>query len=178
MIRGLLRRFFGARRALMWRPSRTYQHVTFAALIAFVIIDAWPALVLTPVWKEPPAIYDVLKYTPNVTIAEFPLGDDETRNLPFMYFSLWHWARMVNGYSGFIPKSYADFHKEMVFFPDARSIDALRTRGVTYVSVNCGLYYAGCGELMAAMRHDTRLRLVSDASWNDQPVQLYEVLAP
>jgi hypothetical protein len=44
--------------------------------------------------------------------------------------------------------------------------------------VNCGLYYAGCGELMAAMRHDTRLRLVSDASWNNQPVQLYEVLAP
>ena len=38
----------------------------FAALIAFVMIDAWPALVLTPVWKEPPPIYDVLKYTPNV----------------------------------------------------------------------------------------------------------------
>ena len=169
---------FGARRALRWRPSRTYQHVVFAALIALVMIDAWPALVLVPVWKEPPPIYDVLKYTPNVTIAEFPLLDDETGNIPFMYFSLWHRARMVNGYSGFIPKPYVDFKKEMVFFPDARSIDALRARGVTYVSVNCGLYYEGCGRLMDAMRHDTRLRLAADASWNNQPVQLYEVLAP
>ena len=38
-------------------------------------------------------------------------------NIPFMYFSLWHWARMVNGYSGFIPKSYADFQKEMAALP-------------------------------------------------------------
>jgi hypothetical protein len=169
---------FGARRALRWRPSRTHPHVVFAALVALVMIDAWPALVLTPVWKEPPPIYDVLKYTPNATIVEMPIVDDETRNLPFMYFSLWHWARMVNGYSGFIPKAYADFRKEMVFFPDARSLEALRRRGVTYVSVNCGLNYDGCGELMAAMRHDTRLRLAADVQWNGNPVQLYEVLPP
>ena len=169
---------FGARRALRWRQSRSYQRAAFAALIAFVMIDAWPALVLTPVWRDPPPIYEVLKYTPNATIAELPLLDDETGNLPFMYFSLWHRARMVNGYSGFIPKSYADFRKEMVFFPDARSVDALRARGITYVSVNCGLYYPGCVELMDAMRHDTRLRLTADGSWNNQPVQLYEVLAP
>jgi len=31
---------------------------------------------------------------------------------------------------------------------------------------------------MDAMRHDTRLRLTADGSWNNQPVQLYEVLAP
>jgi hypothetical protein len=143
---------FGARRALRWRPSRTYQRAVFAALIAFVLVDAWPALVLTPVWKEPPAIYDVLRYTPNPIIAEMPLRDDETGNVPYMYFSLWHWARMVNGYSGFIPRSYADFRKEMVSFPDARGIEALRRRHVTYVSVNCGLNYTGCDELMARMR--------------------------
>jgi hypothetical protein len=169
---------FGVRRVLAWRTSRTYQHSAFAVLIAFVMIDAWPALAIRPVWREPPPIYDVLKYTPNVVIAETPLLDDETANIPFMYFSLWHWTRMVNGYSGFTPKSYADFHTEMVFFPDRRSIAALRKLGVTYVSVNCGLYYAGCGELMDAMRHDTRLRLAADTQWNGHTVQLYEVLAP
>jgi hypothetical protein len=142
------------------------------------MIDAWPALVLTRVWKEPPPIYDVLRYTPNSIILETPILDDETSNLPYMYFSVWHWARMINGYSGFIPQSYADFRKEMVFFPDTRSIAALRRRGVTYVGVNCGLGYAGCGALMDAVRHDTRLRLAADTHWNNHTVQLYEVLPP
>jgi hypothetical protein len=169
---------FGAKRVLSWRSSRNYQHAAFAVLIAFVMVDAWPMLALRPVWKEPPSIYEVLKYTPNVVIAETPILEDETGNVPFMYFSLWHWTRMVNGYSGFIPNSYAEFRKQMVFFPDAMSIGALRSRGVKYVSVNCGLIYPGCSDLMNAMRHDTRLRLAADAQWNGQPVQLYEVLAP
>jgi hypothetical protein len=169
---------FGARRALAWSSSRGYQHTAFAALVVFVMVDAWPALTVRPVWKAPPSIYEVLKYTPNVVIAETPLLEDETANIPFMYFSLWHWTRMVNGYSGFIPNSYAEFRKQMVFFPDSMSIAALRSRGVKYVSVNCGLIYAGCRELMDAMRHDTRLRLAADTQWNGQTVQLYEVLAP
>jgi hypothetical protein len=169
---------FGAQRALAWRPSRRYQHAAFAVLVAFVMIDAWPALSVGPVWKEPPSIYDALKYTPSVVIAEMPLLDNETANIPFMYFSLWHWTRMVNGYSGFIPNSYAEFRKGMVFFPDASSIATLRRLGVTYVSVNCGLHYPGCHELIDAMRKDTRLRLAADTQWNEDTVQLYEVLAP
>src|SRR5262245_25346018 len=94
---------FGAKRALAWRQSRLYQRAAFAVLIAFAMVDAWPALPLQPVWKEPPSTYDVLKDTPNVVIAETPLLDNEVGNLPFMYFSLWHWTKMVNGYSGFIP---------------------------------------------------------------------------
>jgi hypothetical protein len=169
---------FGARRALAWRPSRRYQRAAFGVLIAFVMIDAWPALAIRPVWKEPPSIYEVLKYTPNAVIAETPMLDNEAFNIPFMYFSLWHWTRMANGYSGFIPKSYGRFREDMVFFPDTRSIAALRRLGVTYVSVNCGLYYPDCHELMDAMRHDKRLRLAADTQWNGHTVQLYEVLAP
>jgi hypothetical protein len=169
---------FGAKRVLAWRTSRGYQHAALAILIAFVMVDAWPALALRSVWKEPPSIYDVLKYTPNVVIAETPVLEDETSNIPFMYFSLWHWTRMVNGYSGFIPNSYAEWRKQMVFFPDATSIAALRSRGVKYVSVNCGLIYPGCRDLMDAVRHDTRFRLTADTQWNGQTVQLYEVLAP
>ena len=48
------------------------------------------------------AIHKTLLYTPDAVIAELPTLDGETSNLPYMYFSLWHWARMVNGYSGFI----------------------------------------------------------------------------
>ena len=169
---------FGAQRVLRRRQSARAQHAMFAALIAFVMIDAWPTLVLTPVWKEPPPIYDALRFAPNAILVETPIPSDEIGNIPYMYFSMQHWARLVNGYSGFIPQSYADFQKAMLLFPDADGIDALRRRGVTYVSVNCGLSFAGCQELSEAMRRSKALRLAADTTWMGQPVQLYEVLPP
>ncbi|HEY3158307.1 MAG TPA: hypothetical protein VGJ78_05030 [Vicinamibacterales bacterium] len=173
---------FGARRALRWRAASAYQHAMFAGLIAFVMVDAWPSLQLEPVWKEPPPIYDAFRYTPNAVLVETPLPNDEIFNIPYLYFSTWHFAKMVNGYSGFTPQSYADFYKEMELFPDSRSIAALRQRGVTYVTVNCGvgtfLSPLECGVLMNAVRHDIRLRLTSSVQWNGHTVQLYEVLPP
>ncbi len=171
---------FGARRALRWRPWRVYQHAVFAGLVAFVMIDAWPSLHLEPVWKEPPPIYDALKYVPSATLVETPMPMDEIFNVPYMYFSMWHWGRMVNGYSGFIPKSYVEFHKEMALFPDAQSIAALQKRGVTYVTVNCGLQIllnpVDCGALVDRVRHQPHLRLAAETQWNNHTVQLWEVL--
>jgi hypothetical protein len=173
---------FGALRALRWRTSRAYQHAAFAALILLVMIDAWPALRLEPVWTEPPPIYDVLRYAPKAVLVETPIPGNEIFNIPYMYFSTWHFAKLVNGYSGFVPEAYADFVKEMALFPDNRSIAALRQRGVTYVSVNCGigtfLSALECGTLMDGVRHETRLRLTSSVQWNGHTVQLYEVLPP
>ena len=165
---------FGARRVLRWCRSRTCEHAVFAALIAFVMIDAWPVLPLRPVWREPPAIYNGLKGTPGVILAEFPILQDETGNIPFMYFSLWHWSPMVNGYSGFIPKSYADLRMEIATFPSAEAVAALRRRGVTHVTVNCGLRYPGCGDLRGEMRFSPYLRLIADTEWLGLPAQLYE----
>jgi hypothetical protein len=171
---------FGARRLLRRRQSPAYQHAVFAALIAAVMIDAWPSLTLQPVWKEPPPIYDPLRFAPNAVLAETPILEDAFDNIPYMYFSMWHWARMVNGYSGFIPKSYDDLHKAMLRFPDAQGIDALRRRGVTYVSVNCGLNDSerGCEQRAEAMRRNTALRLTADTTWMGRTAQLYEVLPP
>jgi hypothetical protein len=169
---------FGARRAFAWRHSRAYQHAAFAAMIVFVMIDAWPSLTLTPVWTEPPPIYDALRFAPKAVLVELPLSDDPISNVPYMYFSMWHWARMVNGYSGFIPDSYAEFQKQMLLFPTDWGMDALRKRGVTYVSVNCGLGYPDCDQMRAQMRRRKDLRLTSSGEWNGHPVELYEVVAP
>ena len=169
---------FGARRVLRWCRSRTCEHAVFAALIAFVMIDAWPVLTLKPVWTEPPAIYNALKGTPGVILLETPILGDETGNIPFMYFSLWHWSPMVNGYSGFIPQSYADLRKEIATFPSAEGVAALRRRGVTHVTVNCGLGYPGCDELRGEMRYSPYLRLLADTRWEGGPVQLYEIAGP
>ncbi len=169
---------FGARRVLRWCRLRTCEHAVFAVLIAFVMIDAWPVLTLRPVWTEPPTIYSALKGTPGAILAETPMLSDETGNVPFMYFSLWHWSPMVNGYSGFIPKSYADLRKEMATFPSAEGVSALRRRGVTHVTINCALGYPSCDELRGEMRYSPYLRLLADTRWQGGPVQLYEIAGP
>lgn len=169
---------FGARRVLRWHRSRAYAHAAFAALIALVMIDAWPALELRPVWEQPPAFYERIAGRPDAVLAEFPMAaeKDTPANLPFMYFSLWHWRPMVNGYSGFSPRSYGTLVADTSAFPDPGAIAALRQRGVTHVTVNCGLGYAGCEDLRSRARNAPRLRLVENARWNDVDVQLYEIL--
>jgi len=167
---------FGARRLLQRPQSRTHQRAIFAALIAFVLLDAWPSLPLVAVWKSPPPIYEFVRTVPNPVLVEIPLPDTEIGNIPYMYFSTWHWIPMVNGYSGFIPDSYAVFEKAMRHFPDPTSIEALRRRDVTHVAVNCGFGYAACDELKDALHHTSTLRLIVDTTWIDHPVQLYEVL--
>jgi hypothetical protein len=169
---------FGARRVLAWRASRAYREIVFAALIALVLVEAWPSLALGPVWREPPDLYRLMKYIPNAVLAEMPMLQTETANIPYMYFSIWHWLPMVNGYSGFVPKSYQDLRRDLALFPAAEAVEALRKRGVTHITVNCGFDYAGCNELMDAMRHARRLRLVAATVWRGFPVQLYEVLPP
>src|SRR5436190_23236056 len=85
---------------------------------------------------------------------------------------------MVNGYSGFAPDSYKRLRSDISKFPADEGVEALRRRGVTHVTVNCGLGYPGCYDLMSAMSHARRLRLTMNTVWMGQPVQLYEVLAP
>jgi hypothetical protein len=166
---------FGARRILRrGRPGRQ-AHIVFAILVVVVVVDAWPALRLTPAFREPPAVYEVVKNTPGAILAEFPLPYDEVQNIPYMYFSLWHQARLVNGYSGFIPMSYADFTKDVAGFPAADAIDALERRGVTHVTVNCALELPGCDSMRALARQSPRLRLMAEAPWQGRSVQLYRV---
>jgi hypothetical protein len=169
---------FGARRMMQWRRSRQWELAMFAGLIAFIMIDAWQALMLSPVWKEPPPIYQRLKFTPGAILAEFPMAEPTNinRNTSFLYFSLWHWSRMVNGYSGFTPPSYADLHQEIVNFPRDEAVAALRARGVSHVTVNCGLADGRCDDLADQMSHSAQLRMVADANWMGHQVQLYEVL--
>ena len=166
---------FGARRILGWCRSRINQRAAIAVLIVLIAIDAWPALPLVPVWKEPPPIYETLKARRDVVLAEFPVDENPVFNTPFMYFSVWHWRPIVNGYSGYIPESYVAVIPDLMEFPRGDSIAALRRRGVTHVTVNCGLQRNVCKETMTLMGHSPGLRLITEARWEGEPVQLFEL---
>jgi hypothetical protein len=166
---------FGVRRVLGWCRSPRARWSAITALAGLVMIDAWPALPLVPVWKEPPAIYDTLKTTSGVVLAEFPVDVNEVFNTPYMYFSVWHFLPMVNGYSGHIPESYTALAPDLLEFPRGDSAAALRRRGVTHVTVNCGLRFGECEALMNLTRQSPDLRLIMETSWEGEPVRLFEL---
>jgi hypothetical protein len=167
-------------RRLLEGRSPSWVRGSVGALILVLAIDLRPVLDLVPVWPEPPPIYGVASGSRDVVLAEFPMGLTRvgyTSNVPFMYFSLWHWAQMVNGYSGHAPADYADFEKAMSAFPDPSALAVMRARGVTHVSVNCALYYrGGCDPILEAADAQPALRLVASAKWQGKAVRLYELL--
>lgn len=166
---------FGIRRILGWCRSRTIRQGLIAAATVLIAIDAWPALPRVPVWKEPPPVYEALKDRSDVVLAEFPVDENAVFNTPFMYFSIWHWQRSVNGYSGYVPESYAALTPDLVEFPRGDTVAALRRHGVTHVTVNCGLQRNVCKETMTLMGRSPGLRLLTEARWEGEPVQLFEL---
>ena len=166
---------FGAKRLLAAPRSATGQHIVFAGLIATGVVNVWPNLPLVPVWPEPPPVYGALARQPRVVLAEFPLPANYAYNTPYMYFSLWHWAPMVNGYSGYWPPSYEEFQKGVVSFPEPAAIAMLRARGVTHVTVNCAFYRGGCEQLLARLDGMPEFRRVAEGRWQGQSVRLYEL---
>jgi hypothetical protein len=168
---------FGVRRLLDGR-SAWLQRGALAVLVAAIAIDLRPILRLEPVWPEPPPIYGVVSGARNVVLAEFPFGGSPTRftpNVPYMYFSLWHWAPMLNGYSGHYPPGQVDFESAIASFPAPAAVDLLRARGATHVTINCALYRGGCEDLVAAVDALPAFRAVASGKWSGAPVRLYEL---
>ena len=168
---------YAVRRLTAGRPRATVAAIVAALTIA-IGIDLRPSLRLEPVWLEPPPIYGAVAGNPDVVLAEFPLGGFSRRytaNLPFMYFSLWHWSNMVNGYSGHSPPKYDEFEESMRPFPGGSALDALRGRGVTHVTITCALFNDSCDELLARVDVAPRLRLLTSGRWQGQSARLYEL---
>jgi hypothetical protein len=61
-------------------------------------------------------------------------------------------------------------------FPAPAAVDMLKSKGVTHVSVNCALYVTGCEPVLQVLDRSSAFRLVSDGTWQGQPVKLYELV--
>ena len=115
---------------------------------------------------EAPAVYAaVSREPPDTVLAELPLGQPDF-DLRAMYYSTFHWRKLVNGYSGFTPVHYgrlvAALGTPAVTADDAWT--ALRGAGVTAVIVHQGAYLHGAGErLSAALKEHGARELFRDA---------------
>jgi hypothetical protein len=159
------------------RRERT-QAIAFGLLVAAVAYDLHPRLELMAVWPEPPSIYSGIAGDRSVVLAEIPFETKVpgvTNSVQYMYFSLWHWLPMVNGYSGFTTESYRELVKEAADFPSDTSVALLKARGATHVSVNCAFFTEGCQKVLDAVEARGDFCLVSSAKWQGATVNLYRL---
>jgi hypothetical protein len=87
------------------------------------------------VGREIPAVYQWLaNETGDFAIVELP--SDIWSDTKYMYYSTYHWKKLVNGYSGFFPDSYSETMMAIMSFPSNESVDILKMIGVKYVVIH------------------------------------------
>jgi len=169
---------YGAARLLRRWPRM--RGALTAAMLALVIVEAVPNMPLERAWAEPPAIYSsIAGKEPPAVLAEFPMPRDIYRSdfdARYLYFSAFHWQRIVNGNSGFFPPSYVELLEREREFPTEASLGYLRSRGVQYLTMH--------GRFTNADRYrntvawlDARpdLELVAAAPWEGAESRLYRL---
>jgi hypothetical protein len=113
------------------------------AIGSAMMLEYW--LEPLPMWRYPdrPPLYHFLAEQPDGIVAEFPVPHLEllpAHDARYAYMSIFHWKRMVNGYSGYYPPSYLARMHRLRTFPDSGSLDQLRADRVRYVVVHEGSY--------------------------------------
>jgi hypothetical protein len=166
---------YGATRLLVRWP-RARGAILFAMLTP-MMIEALPDIRLEPVWAEPPAIYASLAAQPPGVLAEFPTPDqtgDVGLDTRYMYFSTFHWQKLLNGHSGFFPQSYIEFADRTRDFPSDAAMRYLRDRSVEYIGWHGAFTNAEHYRRTAALL-DARpdLELVAVAPWQGSESRLY-----
>ena len=106
-----------------------------------------------------PAVYAALAMDPTAIVAELPFPEPArvAVNAAAVQASTRHWRPLLNGYSGYTPKSYVDHYLAFSSFPDPSSIDALRLAGVTHIVVHVDKV----PDAVAALQHVDGVRLIA-----------------
>lgn len=159
-----------------WRSA---QVAVTAGLIAIAGFEAWPIIRLEPVWKEPPSIYRALEGQPPQVLAEFPMPAtqlDSYAEFNYLYFSTFHWNKLVNGNSGFFPPSYGEMLQREASFPSDEAVGYLKQVGVNYVTLHGAFYDRGrFRRIVAALDARPDFELVAAAPWDRGESRLYRL---
>lgn len=86
-----------------------------------------------------PQVYDLLADEPGpVVLAETPFYPPQAafENAEYVLNSTAHWRPLMNGYSGYVPAAYRKVAWTFWHFPEDHAIAAMRTAGVTHVTVH------------------------------------------
>jgi hypothetical protein len=166
---------FGFLRLARRFKSRRAGWAVASAIALLAVLEYRPApLDLFHVWRSVPAVYQALASEHSGAILELPLDIHETA---YMYFSTKHWQPLLNGYSGFFPKSHGELREKLGTFPDEDSVSYLERRGVRFLVLHEKFYQAGqYASLVESLRHRPEFETVVTSRWEGAEVKLYRVV--
>jgi hypothetical protein len=134
---------FAWTRLLQGRSRRVKYAAALAMSLALLLEYRHKMEVWFTLPSQPAEVYRWLAGQPPAVVAEVPFARAETLHSIsdglYMFNSTWHWHPIVNGYSGFFPSTFYDLADHTVAFPDDRSIEYLKARGVDLIVVHAGL---------------------------------------
>jgi hypothetical protein len=148
-------------------------------LVGAIAVESLPRMTLEDVWPEPPAVYAPLIGKPSTVLAEFPMPVSKAHynaEFNYLYFSTFHWHKLVNGQSGWLPPTYQELLRQQASFPSDAAIDYLRRRDVEYITVH-GAFYDPDEYTRIVTQLDARpdIELQTIAPWEGAESRLYRL---
>jgi hypothetical protein len=87
-----------------------------------------------PSYRPIPKVYQWLsEIEGDFGIIHLPISKTPTQDAQLMYWSTFHWKKLVSGYSGYIPKSYYQFLKRHKEIPNEWFFSQIKKLGVKYI---------------------------------------------
>jgi hypothetical protein len=142
-----------------------------AALVVIAVLEPTVAPIgLTPFFGVA-SIYGRVPSDPAGPLVELPFfsNAEASRHARYMLNSTKHWRPILNGYSGFQPRSFHEHRAALGGFPDATSIEALHRLGVAYVFVHTTQFTPSQMEVVRSLA--TLQRIDQDGT-----IELYRVI--
>ena len=71
----------------------------------------------------------------DIVVLELPFWiDAENQSVKYMYYSTYHWKKLINGYSGYYPPEYMEFTlKPLKDMLNDDTIKEIKERGANYI---------------------------------------------
>jgi hypothetical protein len=114
-----------------------------AIVMPFLVIIEYlnvPLSMQCRIGTKPPSVYEWLaKQDDDSVIIELPMPEWYNmlpQEIQYMYWSIYHNKKMVNGYSGYSPPAYWPVAEKMKWFPNEDTIEMLKILGVKYVVIH------------------------------------------
>ncbi len=129
------------------RRTRPLVTIVLLILILTEYLSIPLPLFSVPQKNQIPDVYHWLaKNKPaDFALVELPLPPPESQRVgsiecPRLYYSIYHWKRMINGYSGYFPPVYDELRRRWQQRPVKQNIKDLAELGVRYVIIHASDY--------------------------------------
>lgn len=109
--------------------------------------------------QVPPVYHWLARHGEHKALLELPFGNT-TINVQYVYFSIYHWLPLVNGYSGYFPPSFKYIQDVTRLHPDSITLKQLSEMGVHWLLLHRAALSLEEKKAWDALAFDAQLQLV------------------